>query len=354
MKTVISKIGLVLRLSTIAAALLMTQQALAAGTTQGTTVTNNATVSYTVAGNPQTDVTSNDADFVVDRRVDFTLTGDGNSETVNPGDTGLTFDLTLQNDSNDTLDFVITVEQIASGDPDASVNGNVDTDADVSNVVFAATVEDLGEDANTVVSITGDAGLALVNGDVANLRVIATALDSGGGALTDNAGDLDLPLTVQNVFADLADGVGNEETGYDGIVVQSAALTITKSSSVTWDPINLGANPKSIPGSVVEYLIEIENAGAVDAVSISIQDTVDPSAEFLDASNNPENPGQDPYNGGASNVEFDGGASYCFAEQGGTDTNADGCVLDGADLTIAAPDVTTGNTVEVRFRILIL
>ena len=357
MKTVSNKLGLLARLGMTAAAVLLSQQAMAAGTTAGTNVTNSASVTYDVGGITQNAVGSNNADFVVDRRVDFTLAGDGDTEVVTPGQTGLTFDLTLQNDSNDTLDFVITVEQVLSGDPDATVNTFADNDADVSNLVLVtATVDDLGEDAQTTISLTGEAALALSNGDVANIRVIAVALDSGGAALSDDSGSGDVAGTVQNVFADIADGIGNQEFGYDGIRVESASLLITKSSVVEWDPINLGTNAKAIPGAVVEYLVSIANSGSADALTVTIQDTIDPSAAFVDSTNNPVSVGNEPYDGGASNVQFgpDPGSSFCVAESGGVDTNTDGCVRNGAALTIAVPDVLQGNTVEVRFQILIL
>ena len=74
---------LLARLGAIAAAMLLTQQALALGTDAGTTVSNQASVSYSVGGNPQTAIESdpsgnstpgggNPTEFIVDRRVSGT------------------------------------------------------------------------------------------------------------------------------------------------------------------------------------------------------------------------------------------------------------------------------------------
>jgi len=84
MKIVIRNLGLLSRLSILATALLLGQQALAAGTNAGVTVSNQALVAYDVAGEPQTAIDSdpvgnsvpgngNATLFLVDRRVDWTM-----------------------------------------------------------------------------------------------------------------------------------------------------------------------------------------------------------------------------------------------------------------------------------------
>lgn len=58
MKTVLRMPGLFVRLGTMAAVLLLGQQALAAGTDPGVSVDNRATVVYFVGGNLQTGIES--------------------------------------------------------------------------------------------------------------------------------------------------------------------------------------------------------------------------------------------------------------------------------------------------------
>jgi uncharacterized repeat protein (TIGR01451 family) len=55
-----------------------------------------------------------------------------------------------------------------------------------------------------------------------------------------------------------------------------ANLTITKTSTLISDPVNGTANPKMIPGAIVEYAITVTNAGtgAVDANTITLIDPI--------------------------------------------------------------------------------
>ena len=58
MKTVMKAPGLLARFGLVATALLLGQQALAAGTDPGVSVDNRATVTYSVGGTPQTGIES--------------------------------------------------------------------------------------------------------------------------------------------------------------------------------------------------------------------------------------------------------------------------------------------------------
>jgi uncharacterized repeat protein (TIGR01451 family) len=354
MKTVTRSTSLLAKLGLTAAALLLGQQALAAGTDAGTTVSNQASVVYDVSGNTQTAIESDPAgnstpgaggptEFLVDRRVDFTLTADGVTDTVAPGDTGLTFDFTLTNTGNSTMDFEVTFVQLASTDP--AVNALLDTDADVANAVITAFVDNLAEDGVTTVTVTGDAALALIDGDVANIEVTATARDPSGNAggivaLADTSGSADDPTIVDNVLADA--GNDGAESAADGFQVASAALVITKTAVVISDPINgVSANAKAIPGAIVEYTITVDNtAGTSDATGVVISDTIDADVTFLD----------EAYAVG-DDVNING--SFCNADA--TDTDADGCSLDGADLVIGnvnlAITVAAGATYTITFQV---
>lgn len=61
-----------------------------------------------------------------------------------------------------------------------------------------------------------------------------------------------------------------------------AALSVTKVSTLISDPVNLGTNPKAIPGAVVEYLITVANNGtaATDANSVVVLDNGPPDAKL--------------------------------------------------------------------------
>jgi uncharacterized repeat protein (TIGR01451 family) len=357
----------------------LSQQAFAAGTTAGTDVINLATVDYEVNGNNQEDIESapgvgnsvpgvgsgTATTFVVDNRVDFTLTQVGAVHTiVSPGDSDAFVEFLLTNAGNSAQDFRMTVAQLGSGD--GAVNLLVDTDDDLNNLRIrvgnAGGVPVLGdleygdeiaEDASVTVYIFGDADvvLGLVNGDIANLELTATVAAAGvasslGGDLADDVGNPDDPATVDVVFADggaLGDGI---ESDRDGFEVQSAGLNVSKIATVIDDPFNGTTNPKAIPGATVEYVITIINSGTLDADAISITDSIDTDVTFI----------ADFYAGQDLAVVNDGTTiTPCNADP--TDTDTDGCALDGQDLTVGnanlAITVVAGTTLTVTYRVTI-
>lgn len=371
MKASSNPLGRLLRLSTMAGVLLFAQQALAAGTDPGTLVENTATVDYDVNGNPQAQLTSTSADFVVDRRVDFTVTRMGTGLTpTGLGDTQVFVDFYVTNLSNGDLDFSLLFDQLTSGDGDIYGAGTADTDVDMSNVSISVSaavdptpgtgdgpapvfggptfIDDLPEDQSIRVRLYADTPATLANGDIAGLRLNATAADPSGGPGANlvesgswNQGSID------NVFANTAgaDTNGNAtEADVDGFIIEAAELIITKTAAVFSDPFGSG---RAVPGAVIEYSIEIDNsAGGDDADNISIEDPIDSDVTFLD----------DVYNGNTSNVSiFDGAATtYCDAEAGGADTNSDGCVFDSpaaGTLTISGFSVPAGETWTVSFQV---
>jgi len=362
-----------------AAVLLLTQQAFAAGTTAGTDVVNLATVDYAVNGNVQEGIESapgagnsvpgagngTATTFVVDNRVDFTLTQVGAAHTVvTPGQTDAFVEFLLTNNGNSAQDFRMAVTQLGSGD--GAVNTLVDTDVDMANLRIRVGngggapvlgdldyADELAEDASVTVYVFGDADtvLGLVNGDIANIELSATVAAAGtaaalGADLVDDVGNPDDPLTVDVVFADggaLGDGV---ESDRDGFEVQSAGLNVTKSVTVIDDPFNGTTDPKAIPGATVEYVITIVNSGALDADNVAITDAIDTDVGFI----------TDFYAGQDLQVVNDGTTiTPCNADA--ADGDADGCALDGQNLTIGnvnlAITVVAGTTLTVTYRVTI-
>lgn len=374
MKTAGRSLGLVCRLSMTAAALLLGQQALALGTDAGITVSNQATVAYSVGGNSQTPIDSDPngnsvpgaglpTEFLVDRRVDFTLIESDSAPTspVTPGDTEVVTAFTLTNNGNAIMDFRLSVADFAG-----PVHGNPDT-TDLVNYQIAVAngqgaggtpvlgtdlsfVDELAEDAVVEIWVYGDAPLTVSNGQFANIQLTATAADDVLAAATPGVLDADLaedpgvddPTEIESVFAD----AGNDgfEQAEDGYAIVSAALEITKTAAVFDEP-TFGSG-KALPGATIEYTVTIDNTtGATDATGVVITDTIQfADVDLLNG----------VYNAGASNVSFDGGASFCDADDAG-DTNGDGCAYDITNglLTIAVPDVTAGTSVTVQFQVLI-
>ena len=364
-----------LRLGLVAATLMLAQQAAAVGTDPGVSVDNQATVSYDVGGSAQTPVNSNPVAFVVDRRVDFTVTrvGTGLTTTV-LGTTQVFVEFLVQNLSNGDLDFNLAFAQMSPADGDI-YPGQPDSGVDMNNVSISVaassdpvagnapspgfggptSIDNLTEDHFIRVRLYADAPAVAPDGSIAGLFLNATAADPATStplleSLTWNEG------TVDNVFAnasggtDIGGGVFHAiESANDGFLLQAATLAITKSQAVISDPFGSG---RAVPGARIEYTITIVNNGAAGATNISIADIIDSDVTFI----------LDAYNGNASNIEFDRGLpgnTFCLADA--TDTNSDGCTWAAgtATLTIAGRDdasvpivpinVAAGQTVTVNF-----
>lgn len=372
MKTVKEKLGLFVRLSIAAATLLVGQQAMAVGTDPGTAVDNQATVNYDVNSIAQSAINSNNVQFLVDRRVNFTVSQTGVGLTqVTPGETGVWIEFSVFNLSNGDLDFNLASFQLSSGDGDVKGAGTTDTDVDMNNVTISVSaapdgqpgggaqgdgpdpvlggptvIDNLPEDDSIRVRIFADTPAAFGNGDIANIRLDVTAADPATGVDLVETPGADDPALVENVFADAGnDGVESEA---DGFLTVSADLVVTKSYAVISDPFGSG---KAVPGAVIEYTITLDNSGgAADATDVSISDVVDADVTFVDPP-----AGYDQGNG--ENISFDGGASYCVADA--ADANGDGCsfdgttlTLDGRDQAVLTPiDVAAGATVTVQFQV---
>src|SRR5262245_66438495 len=86
------------------------QSAFAVGTPSGTTISNQATVDYSVGGVSQAQITSAAASFVVDTKIDFNVAEVSlNATQTHPGQTNVVAAFTVTNTGNATQGFVLTV-----------------------------------------------------------------------------------------------------------------------------------------------------------------------------------------------------------------------------------------------------
>ena len=373
MISVIRQVRTVLGLAVLLSSLAGVQTALAVGTDAGVTVTNRATVNYNVGTVAQAPIESSpggnsnpgvgngaNTTFVVDRRVDLTVTetGGGNA-IVNPGVNNVVATFTVTNTSNAAEGYQLAAANLAGG----VVFGNTDN-TDVANLrVFvdnpgaggtalvydaafdtATFVNTLAEDGSVVVFIVADVPLTVLSGQFANVRLTARAAVAGTNAATLEAETAGPDTAGEDVV--LADaGRDGLQTADDQFAVQSAALTITKTSAIISDPFNgTGANRKAIPGAIIEYIVSIANTGTANATSVRLSDTLDANLVFA--------AGQ--YNGTAADVQITVGAAttYCVAEAG-ADNDGDGCNRAGQTLNVnptVAITVAPAETATVRFR----
>jgi uncharacterized repeat protein (TIGR01451 family) len=335
------------------AMLFATPQALAA-TAAGTKVSNSATVAYKIGTVAQTAPPAASADFLVDRKVNLTVTEVGGAATTaSPGELKAPLEFLVTNSTNDAIDVKLDAATMAkntvfdAGDQGAgnhaddltategtdllmsykiytdaglttelSKSGSqyyIDELAPAANMtvyVVATEMPAIGDDSVDttvqdddiiVVKLTGTAHSAYAAQDGTGLTwdttpgptlgaptwVTAGGTGALGAVLATTASDTD--TKVDNVLADnpdldLGEAVGTPPDGidaaYDAYKIGGADITVTKRSAVYWDPINLFASPKAIPGSIVLYCITVKNAGSSAADEIAISDTIPTNTTF--------------------------------------------------------------------------
>jgi uncharacterized repeat protein (TIGR01451 family) len=285
--------------------------AYAAGTASGNTISNTATVNYTIGGTAQPSVSNVPTVFTVDRKVVFRVdeTAPIATTSVSPGQLAAVTTFTVSNTSNATMDFglSIPVQQVGG----AGAHSNTDNFDVTAPALFADTnsngVYDAGTDlaitfldevladTSRTVFIVANIPAGRATGDVAAVSLLAQARDGGAagqGAVSVNNSGTANTAGIDTVFADTAydalntasDGLGIAKDDY---TVSAANVTVTKVVRIIEDPINTiasgnAANAKMIPGATIEYCIIVNNSGAATAQPTSITDPV-PSTLAIDA-----------------------------------------------------------------------
>lgn len=288
--------------SVVALVMVGSAPALAGGTLAGSSVTNTATINYNVGGVAQPSINTNTDSFTVDRKVNLTVAESGASTTVVvPGQSAAYTTFTLQNTSNAVLDFALSAAQTTGGTAahggtdnydvtgvsiyrDTNGNGTYDSGTDTA-VTY---IDELGIDASVTLFVVANVPLGRATGDVANVRLTATGREGGGSgsqgaALTQTSG-----ANTSGMDTVFADGAGVSDAARDAshsddddYTVQTATLTLTKTSTVISDPVNGTTNPKLIPGAVVEYCIAVANAsGGAGATSVAVSDVLPAQVTF--------------------------------------------------------------------------
>jgi uncharacterized repeat protein (TIGR01451 family) len=302
-----------------AIAMLAPQTAMAVGTAAGTTIINNFTVDYSVNSTAQPQKTGS-TNFKVDDKVNFTLTAqDSANVTISPS--GAAYQTyVLANTGNGPHDFTISPVVIggntlapATGPTLYSTNtGTGGTQLPTDGTTSLQYVS-LASDATTTVYMYITAPAAPTDGNSADYNVTAVAYQAGNLGLpspvlssTQATADasVDKNANLNNQYVVLADGQGTgtgdglrdgkfaaiAKTGGNvtvGFLVQSANITVGKTSALYSDPIGGVYNaltnkaPKAIPGAYMIYTLTVTNSGSAPTSSLSISDTLPLSLSFI-------------------------------------------------------------------------
>lgn len=361
--------------------------AFAAGTAAGTSIDNKATVNYTVGSVAQTPVQSNTDSIIVDRKVDLLVSEVGSTTTsVVPGQTAAVTTFTVKNQSNATIDIGLAATQAAGG---TAIHGGTDAFDGIGGVTNGVTIyvdtngngvydagtdtavtylDELAADLSKTVFIVTNIPTTATNGQVAGVTLTGTAQAGGtanspGAVLANDTGAN--TSAIQTVLADTGTADGNvagdgKSFARDDYTVATAVLTVAKSSTVLWDPINGTNNPKAIPGAVVEYCIKVTNTGPADATGVAVSDPMpkDPANPTVQAIDYYSTVSANAQNGNPApavlrNVDAD--ASCANGTSGGSTTGtpaANNEVVGGTLSTVTASSGATP-TRSFRFRAVI-
>lgn len=279
-----------------------TSAARAEGVTAGTAITNTVTVDYSVNGVNQNDVTATDT-FNVDRKLNVTVAWQDTTVTAAPGQTNVVTEFLVTNKSNDTSDFLLSVEQLTTDNFNAT-NVRIYVDSDNSGDysagdTLASALDNIADEGKVTVFVVADMiitpgspPVVPTSGQTASVALTAQfatgvtgtpgGAGTGGTAVTTDDRTTANTATgaVQNVFADAA-GTATGDGQYDGkhsatgtYTISGANVTATKVSRVVSDGLG-SANPKAIPGATIEYCIVVAHTGGTaTATGITVSDPV--------------------------------------------------------------------------------
>lgn len=279
----------------------------AAGTLAGTDITNTASATFDDPDNPgsKKTVDSNPSTLRVDELLNVTITPNGGTVSVSPGDTSQVMSFTMTNVGNGPEQYVLSTNgALGSNDfnptnirvyfdtnDDGIFDPLVDTLYVPSGVLGVAGNEPtLGPDESVRLFVVSDIPATQVdgitpvaNGDQGNLELLAEAITAQETAGTDPAGHVFVGSGTNGSDAI----VGNTQavgTANNAYVVSSIQTNFSKTSTVIPPASHpeYGTNP--LPGSTIRYTLTLEITGSGSLSNIEIVDRIPANTTFVNSS----------------------------------------------------------------------
>jgi len=272
---------------------LISQSALAAGTLSGTTISNSATLNYSVGGFGQAGITSNAATFTVDNKVNLTVAKVADLNIL-PNSTNQALAFTVTNNGNTAQNYALSA--VAGAATATMTNVRIYLDVDNSGTLNGGDTPYV--DATTFGSVAPDGFLRILivadqtaptatNGQTAIYNLLAQTTNTGTTTVTTDLGAANT-AGVDVVWADIA-GSAVGDVAKDGKHSASATYTVAitvptvvKTATLLCDPFNSLANAKNIPGSMTQWTVVITNPSAVPVTLTSITDTLTTATFTMD------------------------------------------------------------------------
>ncbi len=247
----------------------------AIGTAAGTTVTNTATVAYSIGPDAYTQSAS--AAFTVDERVDVIVTWqDAAPVPVAPADVDRVLTFLITNTGNGNEAFALAVDALLAGDQFDPTNARIHLDSNGSgayepgiDLVYQAGVNDplLAADAAANVFVLADIPPATANLDRGDVELEATALTGGvTGTIVAGAGD-------GGTDAVIGGGVSADVGSY---IVSDLFVQVAKSAVV----LDVGGGNTPAPGSTITYTLTVSFNGTGTLANVVITDPLPPFTTY--------------------------------------------------------------------------
>lgn len=275
----------------------------AVGTPAGTTISNNATLTYVmVAGLPST-ATSNTVSFLVDKKVNLIVAEvSGSATSVSSGQTGAVTTFSVTNLGNDLQGFNLTAA-LASGNPATGGTAPFTTNnfsatglsvfADANNngiyeplIDTATSISSLASGVSRKVFIVGNIPATALNGQQSVVSLMATVVaPTTMAALVETAGANTAGVDI--IFADSA-GVATgdithdaKHSAYAAYLAGGVNLTLNKSIASVLDPKGTAI---LMPGAVMTYQIVATLSGLGTATNLVITDPLPVNTTYVSGS----------------------------------------------------------------------
>lgn len=284
----------------------------AVGTPAGTSISNNATATYTVGGGPIV-TTSSTVTVRVDELISVRVTAPAAQTTVTPGDQNKVLVFTVTNVGNGAESFNLTpnlnpgapvVDQFdptigTAGQLFLDVNGNGQLDSGVDTLITGPVP--INADQSVRVLFVSNIPAGRVTGDLGTVTltaVSATPLAAGAapGTVLANAGT----PTVGALGIDAVVGVGpagGVDSGSDDsangtylvanvtVTINKVVLAVTNPFGVTTAGCNVASPPLActafVPGTVIQYQVTVTVTGAGTAQSVQVVDNIPANTTYV-------------------------------------------------------------------------
>ncbi len=282
--------------------MLISANAHAAGTLAGTSISNIATLVFSVNTIPQAPISSNVASFIVDHKVNLSVTTSDTSEIgAAIGQSGVVTNFVVTNLGNTTEDYALTDTLTGIADPFgsgttfnvASCSIHVEdgtTPGYQAGQDLATFIGNLAPDASAKVYLVCNIPSSATSNQVSAVALTATTRAAGTsatGVLTQTSG----PNTngVDIVFADtqapLAGVAGDalRDAAASAASAYKIGLSVVLNKSVLCAP-----NPACLtafkPGDTVTYQIQVNLSGVGTAIALVVQDPIPTNLTYVPGS----------------------------------------------------------------------